>query len=124
VRLVKQIATHLLVIIGGTLIAAASGNAQNNAANLAYLQCAVCHSIDGSNGTGPTLKGIVGRKSGTVPGFHYSHAMRNAGITWDAVSLDRYLADPQEFIPGNVMPFSGVPDGAQRAALIAYLKSL
>lgn len=111
-------------MIGGALIAAATGMAQYNSASAAFLQCAVCHSIDGSNGTGPTLKGILGRKSGSVPGFHYSHAMRNAAITWDAASLDQYLKDPQELIPGNVMPFSGVPDGAQRAEIIAYLGSL
>jgi cytochrome c len=114
----------LLGIIGGALITAATGIAQNNSTNAAFLQCTVCHSIDGSNGTGPTLKGIVGRKSGSVPGFHYSRAMRNAALTWDAASLDRYLKDPQESIPGNVMPFSGVADGAQRAEIIAYLKSL
>jgi cytochrome c len=80
--------------------------------------------VDGSSGTGPTLKGIIGRKSGTVPGFRYSRAMKNAAITWDEVSIDRYLSNPQDVVPGNIMPFSGVPDAAQRANLIAYLKTL
>jgi cytochrome c len=89
-----------------------------------FNQCAVCHSTDGSNGTGPTLKGLFGRRTGSVPGFRYSRAMRGAGIVWDARSLDDYLRSPQDFIPGNVMPFSGVPDSAERAGLIAYLRSL
>jgi cytochrome c len=87
-------------------------------------QCATCHSIDGSNGTGPTLKGVFGRQSGTVAGFRYSRAMRTAGITWDEKTLDQYLSNPQEFVAGNVMPFSGVTDPAERAGIIAYLRSL
>jgi cytochrome c len=90
----------------------------------AFDQCAICHSIDGSNGTGPTLKGVFGRQSGTVAGFRYSRAMRSAGITWDEKTLDQYLSNPQEFVVGNVMPFSGVTDPAERAGIIAYLRSL
>ncbi len=89
-----------------------------------FNQCAVCHSTDGSNGTGPSLKGLFGRQTGSVPGFRYSRAMRGAGIVWDAKSLDDYLRSPQDFIPGNVMPFAGVPDSAERSGLIAYLRSL
>ena len=87
-------------------------------------QCAACHSTDGSNGTGPTLKGVFGRQSGTVAGFRYSRAMRSAGITWDEKTLDQYLSSPQEFVVGNIMPFSGVTDPGERASIIAYLRSL
>ena len=90
----------------------------------AFDQCVVCHSTDGSNGTGPTLKGVFGRQSGTVAGFRYSRAMRSAGITWDEKSLDQYLSNPQEFIAGNVMPFSGLTDPADRASVIVFLRSL
>jgi cytochrome c len=90
----------------------------------AFDQCAACHSTDGTNGTGPTLKGVFGRQSGMVVGFRYSRAMRGAGVTWDEKTLDQYLSNPQEFIEGNVMPFAGVPDPAERAAIIAYLRSL
>lgn len=90
----------------------------------AFDQCAVCHSTDGSSGTGPTLKGVFGRQSGTAAGFRYSRAMRGAEITWDEKSLDQYLSNPQEFIAGNVMPFSGVTDPGERAAIIAFLRSL
>jgi cytochrome c len=90
----------------------------------AFDQCAVCHSTDGTNGTGPTLKGVFGRQSGAVAGFRYSRAMRGASVTWDEKTLDQYLSSPQEFIAGNVMPFSGVADSAERASIIAYLRSL
>ena len=105
--------------------AAACLHAQEpDAAPPGFGACAVCHSIDGSAGTGPTLKGVVGRKSGSVPGFRYSRAMKSAAITWDAAALDRYLADPQSTVPGNVMPFSGVQDGDERARIIAFLITL
>jgi cytochrome c len=115
----------LSVCLVGSLIAAAASVAQkSNSTAGAFNQCEVCHSGDGVNGTGPTLKGIIGRQSGAVAGFRYSRAMRNAAITWDEKSLDRYLADPQELVPGNVMPFSGISDPAQRAEIIAYLKTI
>src|SRR6202142_1746518 len=101
------------VSLGGALMLAALSLAQSTTADsAAFKPCAVCHSVDGSNGTGPTLKGIIGRVSGTVPGFRYSRAMKSAKITWDESSLDRYLTDPQGLIPGNIMPFSGIPDAA------------
>lgn len=89
-----------------------------------YMQCAACHSTDGTNGVGPTLKGIWGRKVAAVPGFRYSRAMRRAMLMWTRDTLDAYLTSPQGFLPGNVMPFAGIADPKQRAALIDYLRKL
>lgn len=114
----------LTVCLAGSLIAETASVAQKSNSSGAFSQCEVCHSIDGVNGTGPTLKGIVGRQSGTVAGFRYSRAMKNAAIAWDEKSLDRYLADPQGLVPGNVMPFSGISDSAERAEIVAYLKTI
>jgi cytochrome c len=94
------------------------------AGKAAYQQCAVCHSVDGTNGVGPSLKGVVGHKSGDIAGFRSSRAMKSAGITWDAKTLDAYLAEPQKVVPGNQMPFSGMSDAKQRADVIAYLATL
>jgi len=90
----------------------------------AFAACSACHSSNGASGVGPTLKGVYGRKSGSVGGFAYSRAMRTAGLTWDDKSLDSFLADPQKAIPGNHMPFPGVPDAKQRAEVIDYLKTV
>jgi cytochrome c len=125
----RRMKTRPGVILGaaivGSLLSVLSTRAQQPpSASAEFGRCAVCHSTDGSNGTGPTLRGIQGRRSGTVPGFRYSRAMRSANITWDTEALDRYLADPQELVPGNIMPFSGVPDGSERARIISYLISL
>ena len=98
--------------------------AQAASGKSAFAQCGVCHSTNGSNGVGPSLQGIVGRKAGTFPGFRYSHALKGSGITWDAKNLDLFLTDPQKHVPGNVMPYAGQPDATLRAALIAYLATL
>jgi len=85
--------------------------------------CSACHSLDaGKNLIGPSLAGLIGRKSGTAPGFDYSDAMKQANITWNATSLDGYLADPQKVVPGNRMPFGGLKSDLDRHELIAYLE--
>lgn len=89
-----------------------------------FAQCAACHSVNGSNGVGPSLKGVLGRKVGSYPGFRYSRAMKTLGKSWDKSLLSAYLANPQQTIPGNVMPFAGLPDTAQRTAIVNYLATL
>ena len=76
-------------------------------------------------GVGPTLKGIVGRSSASVPGFAYSSAMKRAHGAMDARRNSTNTSpNPQGAVPGNAMPYAGMPDAAQRAALIAYLATL
>ncbi|MBW8892376.1 MAG: cytochrome c family protein, partial [Burkholderiales bacterium] len=58
------------------------------------------------------------------PGFGYSRAMKNAQLTWDDKSLAAFLSDPQQAVPGNRMPFAGVPDPGEVAELVKYLKTL
>ena len=88
-------------------------------------QCAVCHSpLPGKNIVGPTLFGIIGRKSGSVEGFHYSAANKAAGITWNADILDKYLESPRDVVPGTIMPYPGLKDDEKRADVIAYLETL
>ena len=87
-----------------------------------FEQCAACHSIDGSGDyDGPSLKGVIGRKAGSLEDYRYSAAMKRSDVTWDAATLDKYLTDPQAFIPGNRMAFAGIADKSERDDLIAYL---
>jgi len=88
-----------------------------------YNQCIGCHSPD-RNRTGPMHCGLVGRVSGTVDGFDYSDAMRNAGITWTARTLDRFLEAPLEMVPGTRMGFAGIKNDTERRQLIAWLETL
>jgi cytochrome c len=88
-------------------------------------QCSICHSPQpGRNIIGPSLFGVVGRHSGRIPDFHYSQANVRSGLTWDPATLDRYLANPQQVVPGTLMTFPGLKDARQRADVIAYLESL
>jgi cytochrome c len=88
-------------------------------------QCGICHSPrPGRNIVGPSLFGVVGRHSGTVPTFSYSQANRRSGLTWTPGTLDRYLTAPQRVVPGTLMTYPGLRDPRQRADLIAYLATL
>ena len=83
--------------------------------------CSACHSLT-ANRVGPILSGVYGRKAGSVPGFSYSDAVKNSGVTWDATSIDKWLTNPRDFIPGQRMNFS-ISDPQKRADIIAYLKT-
>jgi len=87
-----------------------------------FEQCAACHSLDGSGDyDGPTLKDVIGRKAGSLEEYRYSAAMKRSDVVWDGSTLDKYVADPQAFIPGNRMAFAGIADKGERDDLIAFL---
>ena len=87
-----------------------------------FEQCAACHALDETKTDGPTLKGVFGRKAGSLEDFRYSVAMKRTDIVWDVTTMDRFMADPQAYIRGNRMAFAGMTDKAERDDLIAYLQ--
>lgn len=86
-------------------------------------KCRACHKLDGSNGTGPHLDGVVGRAIGGVAGFGYSSALAGHGGEWTPEVLNAFLENPKGYIPGNKMSFAGLPKVEDRANLIAYLQT-
>lgn len=87
--------------------------------------CHLCHdAIKGKNRVGPSLFGVIGRHSGTVPGYNYSDANKNSGITWTEDVLFKYDEDPQKMVPGTKMTYTGLKDAQKRRDLIAYFKTL
>jgi cytochrome c len=87
--------------------------------------CSICHSVQpGQNKIGPTLFGIVGRKTGAVAGYSYSPANEAANITWDPATLDKYLEGPRAMIPATKMTYGGMKDAGKRDDLVAYLATL
>jgi cytochrome c len=117
----------LPVILGvGLLVSNAASAAEGDpaAGKRVFNQCQACHTVvKGKNGLGPSLNGVVGRKVGTVDGFkNYSPAMQKADIVWTEENLDKYLADPKGFIPGNRMIFVGLKKPEDRADVIAFIK--
>lgn len=83
-------------------------------------RCTGCHSLD-KNREGPRLRGVFGRTSGQIPGFPYSSALKNAHIIWNEQTLDRWLADPDAYIPNNNMDFAVIKQ-QERQSLIRFLK--
>jgi cytochrome c len=100
------------------------GAGDASAGGMSFMQCADCHSTTSSHGTGPGLRGVVGRTAGKAPGFAYSAAMAKSSLVWDAKSLDAFLANPKAALPGTSMDFPGVKEASERADLIAYLATL
>jgi cytochrome c len=78
----------------------------------------------GQNRIGPTLFGVVGRRSGSVPGFNYTADHKKLDVTWDTATLDKYLANPRAMAPDTSMIYVGLKDNAERADLVAYLAPL
>ena len=117
---------HCITIAVTLGLAVPSAGAQDTTRGKAvYEACIVCHKLDPkSTDQGPTLVGVIGRRAGALDDFRYSRAIVRANIVWDESTLDAYLADPQSYIVGMRMPFGGIPDKAERADLIAYLKTL
>ena len=88
-----------------------------------FKKCMQCHSaVEGKNGTGPSLYGIVGRPAGSIPNFRYSEANRTSGITWTEQEMFVYLENPKKKVPKTIMAFAGLPKAQDRADVIAFLK--
>lgn len=115
-----------VVVLGVAVVATVANEAQAQDANRGqklFEECAACHSPDraAADTIGPTLYGVAGRKAGEGTEFRYSPAMKRSGIIWTRDSLNDFVADPQKLVPGNRMPYSGMPDAKSRADLVAYM---
>lgn len=102
--------------------AAAPGDAAKG--EKVFAVCKACHQIgpNAHNAVGPVLSGVVGRKAGTYPGYNYSEANKNSGLTWDVATLQKYLAGPQKLVPGTKMIYPGFPNNPEKSNdVIAYL---
>lgn len=87
-------------------------------------QCGACHSTKaGETRVGPSLAGVVGRKAGSVAGYQYSSALKASGLSWNAATLDKWLTNASQTVPGTKMPYAQA-DAAKRKALIDYLSTL
>jgi cytochrome c len=115
------------IIAALALAGAVSGRAaaQDAAAGeKAFVVCRACHQV-GPNAkiaVGPVLNGVVGRKAGTYPGYNYSPANKDSGLTWDEATLAKYLANPQAVVKGTKMVFPGLHDPQKVTDVIAFLK--
>lgn len=113
-RILVSAALGAAALSVGTAHAAGSAT---NGQNVYASQCAMCH----DTGIGPSLAGIYGKPAAGVAGYAYSAALKNAKLTWNDATLDKFLTAPQTAVPGTKMTFQGVTSASDRADVIAYL---
>ena len=115
-------------LVLGILLAITAGPAMAadvEAGKTAFKKCGLCHTTEaGKNKIGPSLFGVIGRKSAGLDNFNYSEGMKKFDHTWDDETLDTYLADPRAAVPGTKMIFPGIKDKTERDDVIAYLETL
>jgi glucose/arabinose dehydrogenase/cytochrome c2 len=118
-------------LLGATVVASATflrsppppdRDAAESGRQIFEQRCALCHSTGERAAQGPGLGGVLGRKAASMP-FGYSPALREAHLTWDRATLDRFLAAPAQLVPGTTMPMA-IPEDVQRRAVVDYLATL
>ena len=115
------------IALGAFMLAASafSASAQDLAAGEnSFKKCLPCHSVGegAKNKVGPVLNGIEGRHTGTIEGYTYSAANKNANLTWDEATFRDYIKDPRAKIPGTKMVFAGIKNEKEIGDLWAYLR--
>lgn len=115
------------IVVAALLAIPAARSADANAGRAFFRQqCALCHSAEpGDNGgaQGPSLQGVFDRHAAANAKFSYTQALRGSNLTWDAGTLDRFLAAPTAVVPGTAMVIA-VPAESDRQNLIEYFREL
>ena len=114
---------RVIVMLAAALAASASAAAPVGDpahGEAVYQACTDCHSLD-ENDVGPRHRGVYGRAAGSLPDYGYSDALKRAKIVWNEETLDKWLTDPQAFVPGVKM-FFHLDNPQDRADVIAFLK--
>ncbi|MBW7851478.1 MAG: c-type cytochrome [Rhodospirillales bacterium] len=91
----------------------------------AIRKCTACHTFDegGGNRVGPNLHGVVGADIASKE-YRYSDALAGKDGAWTHENLDAFLTNPAGWAPGTKMTFAGIKQAEERAAVIAYLRSI
>ncbi len=119
----KKPTLSALVILAASAAASAALAQDVAAGKTSFNKCLACHAIGegAKNKVGPELNGLDGRKSGTAPGYSYSDANKNSGITWNEAEFKEYIKDPKAKIPGTKMTFVGIKDEKEINDLWAFI---
>ena len=119
----KRLTLSALVVIASSVAASAAFAQDVAAGKTSFNKCMACHAISAGakNKVGPELNGLDGRHSGTAPGYSYSDANKNSGITWDEAQFKDYIKDPKAKIPGTKMVFAGIKNEKEASDLWAFL---
>jgi len=112
--------------MAASVLLACAAAAQDDPGQLMFNNaCRTCHVVkQGDNRLGPNLYKIIGRLAGSVDGYGYSSALENADFAWDEETLDRFIANPEQAVPGNNMkPFGGISSKEDRTKIIDFLRA-
>ncbi|MDT3380052.1 c-type cytochrome [Labrys neptuniae] len=102
----KIVAAAMAALSIGMGANAAHAQAENPSQGQKLFQqrCGACHQVGTPrNGVGPTLQGLIGRKAGSVQGYNYSPALKASDVTWNAETLETFLANPSAMVRGTRM---------------------
>jgi cytochrome c2 len=124
---VTRRASALGLALALALLAVSAPRADPARGERVFQRCYACHSVVAGEDRlpGPSLRCVVGRRAGSLPGFEFSPAMAEAGgrgLTWTPTTLDAFLADPVAVVPGTTMAMPGLADAGERRDLIDYLE--
>jgi cytochrome c len=122
----RRLCVVAVAVVAPAICAAASKPDIENGKATFNTMCSVCHSVQKTGGPieGPNLIGVVGRKAGSQPEFtKYSTALKASRLTWNQKTLNKFLVNPGEKVPGTFMPMQ-IPDDKTRADVVAYLATL
>ena len=116
--LLAMVSAIFVSYVPAVIAAEVSAGADTFAAN-----CSACHSVakPPKNKLGPSLLGVVGRKSGSVADYQYSSALKSSNLVWTRKNLDIWLTSPATMVPHDKMSFKGLSDATERANLIEFL---
>ena len=122
----KSVPLALALLASLSLPALADGDVEKGKA--VFNKCKACHENEkGVNKVGPTLKGVIGRATASVPDYKYSDAMLEYAKTnpvWDDAHFLKYIENPKASVPKTKMAFPGLPKEEDRVNLLAYLKTM
>jgi cytochrome c len=114
------------VTLLGSLAGFAHGAGDPTRRSRVFGQCTACHSVvPGEHMTGPSLAKVWNGKAADAEGFaRYSEALKRANVVWNEATLDRWLVQPEKFVPGTSMTFPGLKEAKDRQDVIAYLRAV
>src|SRR5262249_29501781 len=123
------VCTTFLVLLGFPAVPqepAAKGAATESGQQTFNNACRTCHTTKACDQClGPNRHNILGRQACSRQNYGYSSAMKGADFVWDKEKLDRFIAKPDEIVPGNSMkPYGGLASAEDRAKVIVFLESL